>query len=133
MAEQLLCEVTDGITASVKYVTPGLGSGGREAGVFPVELDAAGGSSMTACLVGVVVSRTGEAGTWLPVLSVRQKDATRTVAFTHTITASAGATVRDALLTPDTTLWPFISMSYQTTGANMVSGDALRGYQEFGK
>lgn len=113
------------ITASYKSSNvKGKGYGVPRSTLVMLEATRANGSSMTGVKFQIVVSRTGEDGTWVPVLSVRCGDATGTPAYEHTVSVSNDSTSYDGLQTTNTRDWPYIDVQAKAVGASAGAGDS---------
>lgn len=85
-------------------------------------------SAMTGVVFALWGSRLGTAGTWVPLLSVKASDAAGVPAQTWTVSASAGTTAYDALMTENLRDWPFVQLTAQAVGHDAVAGDSAAGY-----
>lgn len=119
------------VTASAGNSVPSGGkpAGGRPAvGLFALQVDRAGGSSMTGVTFRLQGSRDGT--NWVTLRFTDSSAATAGLLQSLVVAASAGASGYGAIQSAETYQWPYLRLTAQAAGADAIAGDRARGWQE---
>lgn len=127
-----LSSTTDTKLIAASYHTsnaaPGIPYGVPRSSLVMVEAHRANGSAMTAVKYKVLGSRTGAAGTWVPLRIVLASDVLGTVVEEASVSISNNSTSYDGLETADGRDWPFIDVQAKAVTADAAAGDYAKAW-----